>query len=195
MARAVMRMLDANKWNKEVLAAVRATPWDLHASKEPEVVFKPSGEDAEKPFEQQATLSRNRYLRADDFESSRLDFWPSASCAASRTACWNHWAATSTAEDSIREYLLGLTAARVNIWSTPMRACRWRGLLCACLTRTSGTRRLWLQYVQRLGIFMPPRSQRLCSSRREKMLTSHLSSKRPYLGIFICGPTTSRNMG
>ena len=67
-----MRMPDANKWNREALAAVRATPWDLHASKEPEVVFKPSGEDAEKPFEQQETLSRNLYLRADDFEKHGL---------------------------------------------------------------------------------------------------------------------------
>ena len=72
MARTVMRMPDANKWNREALAAVRATPWDLHASKEPEVVFKPSGEDAEKPFEQQETLSRNLYLRADDFEKHGL---------------------------------------------------------------------------------------------------------------------------
>ncbi len=43
-ARTVVRFPESNKWDKEELANVRATPWSLHVPKETEVVFKDAKE-------------------------------------------------------------------------------------------------------------------------------------------------------
>ena len=39
-ARTVLRFPESNKWDKDELVKVRATPWSLHVSKETELVFK-----------------------------------------------------------------------------------------------------------------------------------------------------------
>ena len=38
-ARTVMRLPEPNKWEKDRLAEIKATPWSLHVPKDPEVIF------------------------------------------------------------------------------------------------------------------------------------------------------------
>ena len=49
-----------------MLADVRATPWDLHKAREPEVIFKPREATEEENFEAKQSLSRQVYIRAGD---------------------------------------------------------------------------------------------------------------------------------
>ena len=39
-ARTFLRFLEPNKWDKDELAKIRATPWSLHLPEDTEVVFK-----------------------------------------------------------------------------------------------------------------------------------------------------------
>ena len=50
LARTVMRVLSAEKWNKDALVRVGCTPYDLHRPRKPEVVFQEkTGEKVENP--------------------------------------------------------------------------------------------------------------------------------------------------
>ena len=66
-ARTLMRLPNVEKWHKDSIAAVRATPYDLHASKEPEVIFREQTEKAE-PTETPVVQARRVYIRASDLE-------------------------------------------------------------------------------------------------------------------------------
>ena len=39
-ARTILRLPEPNKWDKDELAKIKATPWSLHTPKDTEVVFK-----------------------------------------------------------------------------------------------------------------------------------------------------------
>ena len=39
-ARTIIRVLEANGWNKYLLAQILATPWSLHVPRDTELVFK-----------------------------------------------------------------------------------------------------------------------------------------------------------
>ena len=45
-ARTIIRVPEANKWNKDSLAQLKATPWSLHVPPDTDVVFK-EGKDVE----------------------------------------------------------------------------------------------------------------------------------------------------
>ena len=68
MARAVNRVPQVEKFNKDLLSAVAATLWSLHARDEPEVIFKDKTGVEKTNFEDKVILSRNVYLRAADFD-------------------------------------------------------------------------------------------------------------------------------
>ena len=41
-----MRLPEGNKWDKDKLARIKATPWSLHVPRDTEVVFKDEKEAA-----------------------------------------------------------------------------------------------------------------------------------------------------
>ena len=43
-ARSIMRMPEPDKFNKEELAKIAVTPWDLHVPREPEGILKDKSE-------------------------------------------------------------------------------------------------------------------------------------------------------
>ena len=67
-ARTVFRLPEANKWDKDELAKIKATPWSLHTPKDPEVVFKEK-KDVEQQEETKSkiTIARQPHLKASDF--------------------------------------------------------------------------------------------------------------------------------
>ncbi len=65
--KSIHRRPEAEKWNKELLAAVNITPRSLHQPRETEVIFKDKVEAEGKEFADGTILSRQVYLRASDF--------------------------------------------------------------------------------------------------------------------------------
>ena len=66
LARTVVRVPNAEKWNRESLSAVRATPLSLHVPKDMEVVFKEKVDIEVAPAEV-PTIARQIYLYPSDF--------------------------------------------------------------------------------------------------------------------------------
>ena len=61
------RMLAAaNKWNKESLAQIRATPWSLHVQRDTAVVFKEKKDAKQQDFKDKITVARQVYIKASD---------------------------------------------------------------------------------------------------------------------------------
>ena len=68
MARTILRMPGAEKWNKDALVRVGCTPYDLHQPREPEVIFREkTGEKVEAP-EQLISMARQVYIKPKDIE-------------------------------------------------------------------------------------------------------------------------------
>ena len=63
-ARTIMRLPNAEKFNKEQLSDVSITPWQLHDPKKPEVVFKDPV--ADRPNVEPETLVRRVDMRPED---------------------------------------------------------------------------------------------------------------------------------
>ena len=68
LARTVVRVLEAEKWSKELLATVAVTPMSMHQPREPEVNFKEKTDVDKEPFVDKPQIARRTYLRATDFE-------------------------------------------------------------------------------------------------------------------------------
>lgn len=69
LARTVMRNPDSEKWSKDDLPSVHATPWNMFESKDPEVVFQPRADGIPVDgFQQKQPIARRVYLCDEDFE-------------------------------------------------------------------------------------------------------------------------------
>ena len=66
-ARTLFRLPEANKWDKEALAKIKATPWTMHVPSDPEVVFKEKKDSVEQPTPDRVIVARQPYLKASDF--------------------------------------------------------------------------------------------------------------------------------
>jgi hypothetical protein len=67
LARAVVRLPEANKFDKAELGKVASTPWDLHSPRDAEVVFKEKKEDEEDLMkDNKIALSRAVYIKPED---------------------------------------------------------------------------------------------------------------------------------
>jgi hypothetical protein len=66
-ARTILRLPDDNKWSKEELAKIKATPWSLHVPSDPEVVFKEKKEIRPEEMKDKVIVARQPYLKAADF--------------------------------------------------------------------------------------------------------------------------------
>ena len=67
-ARTIMRLPNAQKWCRESVAKISATPFQLHIDQGPEVVFQDKKVDAEAEAPKEAKLSRRVYTRKLDYE-------------------------------------------------------------------------------------------------------------------------------
>ena len=64
-----MRNPDVEQWNKDELSSVHATPWNMFAPKDPEVVFQPRADGVPvDDFQQKPPIARRVYLYDADFE-------------------------------------------------------------------------------------------------------------------------------
>ena len=77
LARTVVRVPESEKWNKDMLAAVKLTPLSLHLPREGEIVFKDKIDVERQEYVDQPQIARNVYLRPSDFE----DFGFTRGCA------------------------------------------------------------------------------------------------------------------
>ena len=68
LARTVMRVPEANKWDKEALSKVHVTQWGLNKPRDVEVVFKEQVENEGVDFD------KNKWRCSDSF-TSRLRTW------------------------------------------------------------------------------------------------------------------------
>ncbi len=68
LARTVVRVPEADNWCKESMAGVRCTPWDLHAPRESEIIFKEKIDKGHGDFEEKVIISKQPYIRASDLE-------------------------------------------------------------------------------------------------------------------------------
>ena len=64
-ARTVMRLPNVQKWNKDAMAAVRITPWNLHEAAKPDVIFREKVDARPEP-EGQVQLARRVYIKPAD---------------------------------------------------------------------------------------------------------------------------------
>ena len=68
LARTVMRMPAADKWSKDALSSISATPYSLYTPREPEIVFR-DATDAQRPqLDPKVALSRQVYIKPADIE-------------------------------------------------------------------------------------------------------------------------------
>ena len=68
LARTITRVPELEKFDKDMLAGVSATPSDLHQLRKPEVIFKDKVEAGKDEFVDKQLIARQVYLRASDFE-------------------------------------------------------------------------------------------------------------------------------
>ena len=71
-ARTIIRLPDANKWNKEALEKLNVTPQSLHIPKEPEVVFRERPADKTEAVAQKQIISRQVYIKQADIRKFGL---------------------------------------------------------------------------------------------------------------------------
>ena len=62
LARTVLRLPEANKWDRVELAKIAATPWDLHRPREQEVVLKEPRVEQAADLEGKIALARQPYI-------------------------------------------------------------------------------------------------------------------------------------
>ena len=74
-ARTIMRLPDVQKWCRDSVAKISATPFSIHIDQGPDVVFQKKEGVAEPP-RQEATLSRRVYMSKKDFD----DFGYTSGC-------------------------------------------------------------------------------------------------------------------
>ena len=73
MARTIMRMPGAEKWDKEALVKISCTPYTMHQPREPEVVFKEKkDEKVEGTFKELISMARQVYITPKDLEKFGL---------------------------------------------------------------------------------------------------------------------------
>ena len=73
LARTLMRMPTADKWNKESLSGIASTPYSLHVSKELEVVFRQISEARDPLLNPKVALSQQVYIKPSDIEKYGLN--------------------------------------------------------------------------------------------------------------------------
>ena len=67
-ARTVLRMPEANKFDKDELGKIASTPWDLHKPRDLEVVFKEKKEATGEVLQDKVAISRQVYIKPADLE-------------------------------------------------------------------------------------------------------------------------------
>ena len=63
-----MTMPEPDKFNKEELAKIAVTPWDLHVPREAEVIFKDKSEGVHDVAKDKVVMSRQVYIKASDID-------------------------------------------------------------------------------------------------------------------------------
>ena len=76
LARTVMRVPEANKWDKDALSKVHVTAWYLHRQRDLEVVFKEKAGKVGAEFEDNVAMSRQMYIKAQNL----IDFGLTRGC-------------------------------------------------------------------------------------------------------------------
>lgn len=71
-ARTVIRLPETNKFQKDALGRIRATPYDPHQAAELEVIFRDKKETEHQTFENKVALSRQVYIKASDIREHGL---------------------------------------------------------------------------------------------------------------------------
>ena len=72
LARTMMRLPENNKWDKEALSNVHATPWDLLKLRDPEIVFREKTGVEQNDFENKVSLVRQPYIKSSDMEEHAM---------------------------------------------------------------------------------------------------------------------------
>ena len=72
IAGTVVRVPTNEKWNKELLAKIGCTPYDMHQPREPEVIFKEKTDDKVGEPQQKITVARQVYIKPSDIEKYRI---------------------------------------------------------------------------------------------------------------------------
>ena len=72
LARTVLRMPRAEKWNKEAMSKIGCTPYDLHQPREPEVTFREKKEEAHEEPMRKVVMARQVYIKPADIEKYGL---------------------------------------------------------------------------------------------------------------------------
>ena len=72
LARSVFRVPTADKWDKDALAKVSATPYSLHAPKEVEVTFREPVDPAGENFKPKVVLARAVWIKKSDIDKYGL---------------------------------------------------------------------------------------------------------------------------
>ena len=72
LSRTVIRVPESDKWSKDRLAEVKATPLNMHQPVAPEVIFKETVDVEKNEFVDKAQISRQVYLKAEDFDEFGL---------------------------------------------------------------------------------------------------------------------------
>ena len=67
LARTVTRVPESEKWQKDALANVKLTPYNMHVPTEPEVVFREKPNEGNDVPVDRMQLARQLYLKPDDF--------------------------------------------------------------------------------------------------------------------------------
>ena len=68
MARTILRMPGAEKWNREALVVVGCTPYDPHQPREPEAIFREKTGEKGEALEQLISMARQVYIKPKDIE-------------------------------------------------------------------------------------------------------------------------------
>ena len=91
-ARIVLRVPEANKWDRDTLAKVHLTPWNLHKPRDLEIVFKEKVDKVDvDDVEDEVALSRQVYTKAQDL----VDFGLTRGCPDATTSCNTEQAETA----------------------------------------------------------------------------------------------------
>ena len=72
LARTVLRMPGAEKWNKEATSKICCTPYDLHQPREPEVTFRERTEDVHEEPPRKVVMVRQVYIKPADIKKHGL---------------------------------------------------------------------------------------------------------------------------
>ena len=65
-ARTIIRVPEANKWDKDALAQIKATPWSLHVPRDTEVVLKEEKDVEQQDLKDKIMVARQFYIKASD---------------------------------------------------------------------------------------------------------------------------------